>query len=117
MKPSIRLAVWAVVILLIASLAVHQAIRWTRMSEVQGIDEALRLNLDSFTAHLQSQVHWFETPPSLAAEASAVIELVKGANSTDLRDTANVFLEQFSRTAGASVVYVMDAQGLTRASS
>jgi PAS domain S-box-containing protein len=117
MKSYVRLLAWTAAILLIASIAVHQAIRWTRMSEIQAIHEALGLNLDSFTAHLQSQVHWFETPPSLAAEPNAVIELVKSANSADLRDAANAFLEQFSRTAGAAVVYVMDAQGLTRASS
>jgi PAS domain S-box-containing protein len=106
-----------VVIVVIAGVAAQQAIRWTRLSEVQAIDEQLRLKLDSFTAHLQSQVQWFDTSPSLAAEEKAVIELVKGDNSADLRDAANVVLEQFSRTAGASVVYIMDTQGLTRASS
>jgi PAS domain S-box-containing protein len=57
------------------------------------------------------------SPSIVPAEPNAVIELVKSANSADLRDAANAFLEQFSRTAGAAVVYVMDAQGLTRASS
>jgi hypothetical protein len=77
MKSSVRLLALAVAILLIASIAVQQAIRWTRISEVQAIDEALRLNLDSFTAHLQSQVHWFEVPPSLAAEENTVIDWSK----------------------------------------
>ena len=117
LKSSMRLIMGSLAILLIATLAVQQAIRWTRMSEIQAIDDQLRLKLDSFADHLQSQVQWFEIPPKLAAQAQPVTELVQGANATDLRDAANVFLERFSRTARASVIYVMDTDGLTRASS
>jgi C4-dicarboxylate-specific signal transduction histidine kinase len=84
LKSSIRLILGSLAILLIATLAVQQAIRWTRMSEIQAIDDQLRLKLDSFADHLQSQVQWFEIPPKLAAQAQPVTELVQGANATAL---------------------------------
>src|SRR5271156_6107843 len=99
LKSPMRLIIGSVAILFIAVVAVQQTIRWTRMSEIEAIDEQLRLQLDTFADHLQGQMQWFGVPPNLAAQAAPVTELVKGANATDRRDAANLFLEQFGRSA------------------
>ena len=56
LKSSMRLIMGSLAILLIATLAVQQAIRWTRMSEIQAIDDQLRLKLDSFADQIKTAV-------------------------------------------------------------
>ena len=98
LNSSWRLIIWSVAILAIAAAAVQQTIRSTRLSEIQGAGEQLQQQLDSFADRLQSQLQWYEIPPSQAAEATSVTELVQNPDSATLRDAANVFLEKFAHT-------------------
>jgi two-component system, NtrC family, C4-dicarboxylate transport sensor histidine kinase DctB len=117
MKPTKSSVLWTAIILVIAAVAVEQATQWRRASEIEVIDEQLRMKLDSFTDHLESQLQWYQILPNLVAQAVPVTKLVQTPEATDLRAAANRFLEGFNDTAHSSIIMLLDPHGLDLAAS
>jgi two-component system C4-dicarboxylate transport sensor histidine kinase DctB len=113
----IRLVAIGASIVLLIGLLIGIAVRWAQQSEIDGIDDQLRIKVYGFADHLQSELQWFAIPPAVLAGSREITDLFDISAAPDRRDAANIFLKGFNAAVRASVSYVMNADGLTLAAS
>jgi two-component system C4-dicarboxylate transport sensor histidine kinase DctB len=114
---SIRLAAIGLVIVVATGLLVRETVRRAEQSEIGGIANQLRIKLDGFADHLQSELKWFDSPPTVLAESHELTELLDSPGAPDRRDAANAFLRHFNHGVSGAASYLMNADGLTLAAS
>ncbi|HYM03453.1 MAG TPA: PAS-domain containing protein, partial [Stellaceae bacterium] len=102
--------------LVIVAVGVWQSLRLAEQSELAALDAQLRGQLDTFSAHVQSELDSLALTPNMLVQSHEVAALFD-AHGAIANAAANVFLERFTVTAHASDSYVLDANGVTLAAS
>ena len=111
-----RLAVWLGAALAVMLVAAAGYLGATRAAMLQ-LHEAQGHRLDVVSAALDGELARFEYLPSLLETSPSVLQLLDRPGDSALRAEVNQYLRRINDTAGASTLYVIDAQGLTLAAS
>jgi PAS domain S-box-containing protein len=113
----IRLLGISAFVVLLVGLLTAIALRSAKQSEVDGINNQLRIKIDGFANHLQSELQWFDIPPEVLAGSLEITDLFGGYSTPPRVDAANDYLKGFNAAVRGSVSYIIDANGLTLAAS
>ena len=111
----LKLVAVALMILAVIGVAVWSIDRLARARATQSAQEAARNETKIITASLQSELDKFSLVPLVLAEDPQVAGVVAGTN--DDVAALNLRLEELARQTDAAVIYVMDSDGVTLASS
>lgn len=84
---------------------------------IRALREMTSHRMDIYSASLQAEMNRFEYLPHVVALNDQVVRLLRSPADAAARDAVNTYLQTINASAGASAVYVMDAQGLTLAAS
>lgn len=90
-----------------------------RVTEASSLEQLLARgdhDLRLYIANIRRELDRYEYLPKLLADDHRVKALLAGGNAKDAR-AVNRYLQFVARTSGASDIYLMDANGLTRAAS
>ncbi|HEY4069249.1 MAG TPA: ATP-binding protein [Burkholderiaceae bacterium] len=109
----LALAAWTALMIVAAAAGYSTAKRIAMAS----LAEATSHRIDIYSASLQAELHRYDYLPATVALSSEVRELLQHPSDPALQARANDYLQTINEKAGASAVYVMDTQGLTRAAS
>ncbi len=91
--------------------------QWTRSLELQRIKNKAGDSLNVYVGDLQSELDKFEALPQILAMNSIFVDLLSRPKESLLLDRVNRELEQINTLAETSDIYLLDADGLTIASS
>ena len=84
---------------------------------LRALREATSHRMDIYSASLQAEMNRFEYLPHVVALNDQVVRLLRNPGDAVTRDAVNAYLQTINANAGASAMYVMNAQGLTLAAS
>lgn len=107
----------AMVVLGLAVLLVLGAGRWAAHNELDTQWDNLRRSGEVQALALRGVATRYSYLPFTAAQHPLVLELLSSPNSARARDAANEYLRTVNAQAGSDTLYVIDASGLTLASS
>ena len=79
--------------------------------------EQNRQTLDLYVANLLGTLRRYEVLPRILGDLPALRAALHGAEEPAVRDSANRLLKKLHRQTGADVIYLMDLEGTTLASS
>ena len=107
---------WDVAIALVAAAAYagHQLTLQTGLSRLQ---DAAMHRLDMLTTGLDADLARFDYLPALLEMTPVVPALLDTPSDSKLRDSVNRYLNGVNATAGAEMLYVLDAGGVSLAAS
>lgn len=106
---------WMIVIgLLLAGGVVWQAVNWTYRAELDTLIKTGEERLTLYTGTLHGALSRYAYLPYVLSRDNAVRHLLAEGGPAE---PVNSYLEQLKREAGCQAIYVMDAAGLTLASS
>ncbi len=111
-----RTAIISGVLLAVVSVGVWQSLRLAERSELRALDGQLRRQLDTYSAHVQSQLEALELAPNVLVQSKEITTLLDVQNEQAIA-AANAFLERFTAAVHASDSYVLDTKGVTLAAS
>jgi two-component system, NtrC family, C4-dicarboxylate transport sensor histidine kinase DctB len=97
-----------------AAYAGHQLTLQTGLSRLR---DAATHRLDMLTAGLDADLARFDYLPALLEMTPAVPALLDAPSDAKLRDSVNRYLNGVNATAGAEMLYVLDARGVSLAAS
>ncbi|MFV0453767.1 MAG: ATP-binding protein [Pseudomonas sp.] len=81
------------------------------------LTEQNRQTLDLYVANLLGILSRYEVLPRILGDLPALRAALQGAEEPAVRDSANRLLKKLHRQTGADVIYLMDLEGTTLASS
>jgi two-component system C4-dicarboxylate transport sensor histidine kinase DctB len=107
---------WAAALALVAlaALAGHQVARHAAMERLR---QAANHRLDMLAGALDANLTRFEHLPALLEMTPLVLSLLDAPADPQLRDAVNRYLGSVNATAGAEMLYVLDATGVSLAAS
>ena len=107
---------WAVAIALVAAAAYagHQA---TLQAGLSRLRDAATHRLDMLSTGLDADLARFDYLPALLEMTPAVPALLDTPSDRRLRDSVNRYLNGVNATAGAEMLYILDARGVSLAAS
>ena len=107
---------WGAAIALVAAAAYagHQLTLQTGLSRLR---DAATHRLDMLTTGLDADLARFDYLPALLEMTPAVPALLDTPSDSKLRDSVNRYLNGVNATAGAEMLYVLDASGVSLAAS
>lgn len=111
-----RVALVAVVVLAAVAMLVWLAARWSRGQANAAADADARQTARTHLALVSSELQKFRLLPLVLAEYPDVPATI-GDRDLRARDRLNPTLEQLARRTDAAAIYVVDADGTTRAAS
>ena len=114
----IRLRIfYSAVAVSICLLSLFFAGQWTRSLELQRIQNKAHDSLNVYVGDLQSELDKFEALPQILATNPLFVDLLSHPKEKLFLDSVNHELEQINSLAETSDIYLLDAKGLTIASS
>jgi len=114
----IRLRIfYSAVAVSICLLSLFLAGQWTRSLELQRIQNKAHDSLNVYVGDLQSELDKFEALPQILATNPLFVDLLSHPKEKLFLDSVNHELEQINSLAETSDIYLLDAKGLTIASS
>ena len=116
MKTHLRL-LYSVIAVCVCLLSLFFARQWTRSLELQRIQKKAHDSLNVYVGDLQSELDKFEALPQILATNPVFLDLLSHPKEKLLLDKVNHELEQLNILAETSDIYLLDANGLTIASS
>ncbi len=102
---------------LVVSLVLWQVAAWQWERGSVDLAEEARNKLALQVGQLRGELKRFEVLPRLLASGDAVREFLSHRGDPERVDLMNRYLEEANRVSGAADTYLMDAEGLTLASS
>ena len=115
--PQARRAGFIATLLCLAALLVWGAGEWAEQSERDAQWDNLRRLGEVQALALRGVATRYNYLPFTAAQHPLVRQLLQRPASQAVRDAANAYLQAVNQHAGSDMLYVMDPQGLTLASS
>ena len=115
--PQARRAGFIATLLCLAALLVWGAGEWAEQSERDAQWDNLRRLGEVQALALRGVATRYNYLPFTAAQHPLVRQLLQRPASPAVRDAANAYLQAVNQHAGSDMLYVMDPQGLTLASS
>ena len=101
----------------LAVLLVLGAGEWATRNELDTQWDNLRRTAEVQALALRGVATRYSTLPFTAAQQPLVTQLLRHPHSPRMREAANAYLQTVNTHAGSDTLYLMDAQGLTLASS
>lgn len=101
----------------LAALLVAGAGEWATRNELESQWDDLRRSAEVQALALRGVATRYSYLPFTAAQQPLVEALLRDPGSPTLRTAANAYLQKVNTHAGSDTLYLMDAQGLTLASS
>lgn len=117
MRQALRRASSAVAVLGVAVLLVVAAGEWAAQSERDAQWDNLRRSGEVQALALRGVATRYNYLPFTAAQHPVIGQLLRHPQSQAVRNAANAYLQSVNHHAGSDMLYVMDPQGLTLASS
>ena len=107
---------WVGALLLVAAAA-YSAHQVTLQAGLRNLREAAEHRLDMLATSLGADLARFDYLPALLQMTPVVPALLDAPSDTQLRDAANRYLKGVNATAGAEMLYLLDAGGTSLAAS
>lgn len=114
---ALGLAAWALLALLLVASSAFMAHRIALRAGQQGAKVEAEHRLDLIATSLQGQLARFDFLPSLLEVTPDVLKLLDTPSDASLRDQVNRYLSGINATAGAEMLYVLDAAGVALAAA
>ncbi|MCB1881598.1 MAG: sensor histidine kinase [Gammaproteobacteria bacterium] len=111
-----RRVLWLLVLIAFA-LALWRTENWNRETALANLQESSRQELRRYVLHLQGQLEKYEFLPGVLASNKPLVYLLQHPGDQERIVALNNYLETVNKLTGTSDTYLMDANGLTIASS
>jgi len=109
--------VWALLALLLVAASAFMAHRFALSTGLQGVKLEAEHRLDVIATGLDGRLARFDFLPSLLEVTPNVLKLLDAPSDPSLRDQVNRYLSGINATAGAEMLYVLDATGVALAAA
>jgi len=111
------LGVWALLALLLVAASAFMAHRFALSTGLQAVKLETEHRLDLIATGLDGRLARFDFLPSLLEVTPNVLKLLDAPSDPSLRDQVNRYLSGINATAGAEMLYVLDATGVALAAA
>ncbi len=107
----------ALIVVLAMACVGYFAYSWSHQRDIENLRHEANTRLSIVSTVLQGPADKYSYLPGMIATHPTTIQTLLGKDDAELIHAGNLFLQQMNRDTGLAVIYLMDATGLTIASS